>query len=140
MVRPQQPLLILQQLSITVRETYLSPEDINSSNHPSFLNQNDHPGLILILKKLLRSDNYSSWRRSDVASSGRETNDDAAVFAKMDNLQNQLNQVMLMLQNSQGACDLKVLVAVGGDGVGIPLDTVRISRVTVSLGCVTASQ
>ncbi|GJV14982.1 cysteine-rich receptor-like protein kinase 8 [Tanacetum coccineum] len=42
--------------------------------------------------------------RSDVAStstrdSQRDTQDDAAVFAKMDNLQNQLNQVMLMLQS-----------------------------------------
>ncbi|GJT76412.1 zf-CCHC domain-containing protein [Tanacetum coccineum] len=41
----------------------------------------------------------------------RETQDDSAVFAKMDNLQNQLNQVMLILQNSQGVCDPKVLAA-----------------------------
>ncbi|GKA04792.1 cysteine-rich receptor-like protein kinase 8, partial [Tanacetum coccineum] len=48
----------------------------------------------------------------DVASpSTRETHDDATVFAKMDNLQNQLNQVMLMLQNSQGVCDPKAFAA-----------------------------
>ncbi|GKE15257.1 cysteine-rich receptor-like protein kinase 8 [Tanacetum coccineum] len=40
------------------------PEDTNSSNYPLFLHQNDHPGLILISKKLLGSENYSSWRRS----------------------------------------------------------------------------
>ncbi|GKA28154.1 cysteine-rich receptor-like protein kinase 8 [Tanacetum coccineum] len=40
------------------------PEDTSSPNHPLFLHQNDHPGLILISKKLLVSDNYSSWRRS----------------------------------------------------------------------------
>nr|GEX40464.1 cysteine-rich RLK (receptor-like protein kinase) 8 [Tanacetum cinerariifolium] len=40
------------------------PEDTNSPNHPLFLYQNDHPGLTLISKKLLGSDNYSSWRRS----------------------------------------------------------------------------
>ncbi|XP_071704636.1 uncharacterized protein [Rutidosis leptorrhynchoides] len=39
-------------------------EDINSPNHPLYLHQNDHPGLILISKKLTSSDNYSSWRRS----------------------------------------------------------------------------
>ncbi|XP_071708326.1 uncharacterized protein [Rutidosis leptorrhynchoides] len=39
-------------------------EDLNSPNHPLYLHQNDHPGLILISKKLTGSDNYSSWRRS----------------------------------------------------------------------------
>ncbi|XP_071708146.1 uncharacterized protein [Rutidosis leptorrhynchoides] len=39
-------------------------EDYNSPNHPLFLHQNDHPGLVLILKKLTVSDNYSSWKRS----------------------------------------------------------------------------
>nr|GEY41470.1 ribonuclease H-like domain-containing protein [Tanacetum cinerariifolium] len=34
-----------------------------------------------------------------------------AVFAKMDSLQNQLNQVMMMLQNPQGQCDPKLLAA-----------------------------
>ncbi|XP_071694566.1 uncharacterized protein [Rutidosis leptorrhynchoides] len=39
-------------------------DDYNSPNHPLFLHQNDHPGLILISKKLTGSDNYSSWKRS----------------------------------------------------------------------------
>ncbi|XP_071689698.1 uncharacterized protein [Rutidosis leptorrhynchoides] len=39
-------------------------EDITSPNHPLYLHQNYHPGLILISKKLTGSDNYSSWRRS----------------------------------------------------------------------------
>ncbi|PWA89235.1 Cysteine-rich RLK (receptor-like protein kinase) 8 [Artemisia annua] len=38
--------------------------DLNSPNHPLYLHPNDHPGLILISKKLTRSDNYSSWKRS----------------------------------------------------------------------------
>ena len=41
-----------------------SSEDTNSINHPLFLHQNDYPGLILISRKLLGSENYSSWRRS----------------------------------------------------------------------------
>ncbi|GKB87264.1 hypothetical protein Tco_0959536 [Tanacetum coccineum] len=36
---------------------------------------------------------------------------DDAVFAKMDSLQNQLNQVMMILQNYQGKCDPKLLAA-----------------------------
>ncbi|XP_071729287.1 uncharacterized protein [Rutidosis leptorrhynchoides] len=40
-----------------------SEDDHNSPNHPLFLHQQDHPGLILISKKLTGSDNYSSWRR-----------------------------------------------------------------------------
>nr|GEV13771.1 cysteine-rich RLK (receptor-like protein kinase) 8 [Tanacetum cinerariifolium] len=38
--------------------------DINSPNHPLYLHPNDHPGLILISKKLTGSENYSSWKRS----------------------------------------------------------------------------
>ncbi|GJW90562.1 cysteine-rich receptor-like protein kinase 8 [Tanacetum coccineum] len=38
--------------------------DINSPNHPLYLHPNDHPGLILISKKLTSSENYSSWKRS----------------------------------------------------------------------------
>ncbi|GKE29830.1 cysteine-rich receptor-like protein kinase 8 [Tanacetum coccineum] len=50
--------------------------------------------------------------RSDGAStSGKDLNDDATVFAKMDNLHNQLKQVMMMLQNSQGVCDPKIMAA-----------------------------
>ncbi|XP_071730461.1 uncharacterized protein [Rutidosis leptorrhynchoides] len=39
-------------------------EDHTSPNHPLFLHQNDHPDLLLISKKLIGSDNYSSWKRS----------------------------------------------------------------------------
>lgn len=39
-------------------------DDINSPNHPLYLHPNDHPGMILISKKLTGSDNYSTWRRS----------------------------------------------------------------------------
>nr|GEZ67378.1 cysteine-rich RLK (receptor-like protein kinase) 8 [Tanacetum cinerariifolium] len=35
-----------------------------TSNNPLFLYQTDHPGLILISKKLTGLDNYSSWKRS----------------------------------------------------------------------------
>nr|GEZ27202.1 cysteine-rich RLK (receptor-like protein kinase) 8 [Tanacetum cinerariifolium] len=35
-----------------------------TSNNPLFLHQTDHPGLILISKKLTGLDNYSSWKRS----------------------------------------------------------------------------
>ncbi|GJT44894.1 cysteine-rich receptor-like protein kinase 8 [Tanacetum coccineum] len=38
--------------------------DINSIHHPLYFHQNDHPGLVLISKKLTRSENYSTWRRS----------------------------------------------------------------------------
>ncbi|GJU88477.1 cysteine-rich receptor-like protein kinase 8 [Tanacetum coccineum] len=38
-------------------------DEINSNN-PLFLHQTDHPGLLLISKKLTGSDNYSSWKRS----------------------------------------------------------------------------
>ncbi|GJZ83071.1 cysteine-rich receptor-like protein kinase 8 [Tanacetum coccineum] len=41
-----------------------SPNDEINSNHPLYLHQTDHPGLILISKKLTGSDNYSSWKRS----------------------------------------------------------------------------
>ncbi|GKC62011.1 cysteine-rich receptor-like protein kinase 8 [Tanacetum coccineum] len=39
-------------------------EDINSPHHPLFFHPNDHPGLLLISKKLLESENYGTWRRS----------------------------------------------------------------------------
>ncbi|GKB15930.1 cysteine-rich receptor-like protein kinase 8 [Tanacetum coccineum] len=51
------------QSTTDIRESS-TPEDTNSINHPLFLHQNDHPGLILISKKLIGSENYSSWRRS----------------------------------------------------------------------------
>ncbi|GJW27905.1 cysteine-rich receptor-like protein kinase 8 [Tanacetum coccineum] len=39
-------------------------DDINSVHHPLYFHQNDHPGLVLISKKLTGSENYSTWRRS----------------------------------------------------------------------------
>ncbi|GJT63800.1 cysteine-rich receptor-like protein kinase 8 [Tanacetum coccineum] len=39
-------------------------EDINSPHHPLFFHPNDHPGLLLISKKLLGSENYGTLRRS----------------------------------------------------------------------------
>ncbi|GKB15929.1 cysteine-rich receptor-like protein kinase 8 [Tanacetum coccineum] len=45
------------------------------------------------------------------SSSGKEHTEDTAVIAKMDNLQNQINQVMMMLQNTQGICDPKAFAA-----------------------------
>nr|GEV11486.1 retrovirus-related Pol polyprotein from transposon TNT 1-94 [Tanacetum cinerariifolium] len=49
--------------------------------------------------------------RGEARTSG--TKEDDAVFAKMNSLQNQLNQIMLMLQNSQGMIDPKLLAAEG---------------------------
>ncbi|GKD67089.1 hypothetical protein Tco_1309197 [Tanacetum coccineum] len=68
MARPQQPPLIQQQQPplnhqqppLVAKEPSSTLEDTNSSNHLLFLHQNDHPGLILISKKLIGSDNYSS--------------------------------------------------------------------------------
>ncbi|XP_071713661.1 uncharacterized protein [Rutidosis leptorrhynchoides] len=42
----------------------ISSGDVNSSNHPLYLHQNDHPGLILISRKLSGSENYGNWKRS----------------------------------------------------------------------------
>lgn len=39
-------------------------EDITSVNHPLYFHPKDHPGMILISKKLTGSENYSSWKRS----------------------------------------------------------------------------
>ena len=40
--------------------------EIMNSEHPLYLHQTDHPGLLLISKKLNGSENYSSWKRSMV--------------------------------------------------------------------------
>ncbi|GJR79245.1 cysteine-rich receptor-like protein kinase 8 [Tanacetum coccineum] len=71
MVRPSQrqqtpsiPPSVQQPPPHITEDTNIPPEDTNSPNHPLFLHQNDHPGLILISKKLIGSDNYSSWGRS----------------------------------------------------------------------------
>ncbi|XP_071738937.1 uncharacterized protein [Rutidosis leptorrhynchoides] len=42
----------------------INTTDTNSNNHPLYFHQNDHPGLILISKKLTGSENYGSWKRS----------------------------------------------------------------------------
>nr|GEZ15271.1 cysteine-rich RLK (receptor-like protein kinase) 8 [Tanacetum cinerariifolium] len=39
-------------------------EDINSVHRSLYFHQNDHPGLMLISKKLSGYENYSSWQRS----------------------------------------------------------------------------
>nr|XP_043624081.1 uncharacterized protein LOC122595716 [Erigeron canadensis] len=39
-------------------------DNIESVHHPLYLHPNDHPGLILIAKKLTGNENYSSWKRS----------------------------------------------------------------------------
>ena len=39
-------------------------DDVNSVHHPLYFHPNDHPGLVLISKKLIGSENYSSWKRS----------------------------------------------------------------------------
>ncbi|GJS54375.1 cysteine-rich receptor-like protein kinase 8 [Tanacetum coccineum] len=38
--------------------------DINSPHHPLYFHPNDHPGLLLISKRLFGSENYSTWKRS----------------------------------------------------------------------------
>nr|GEX63817.1 cysteine-rich RLK (receptor-like protein kinase) 8 [Tanacetum cinerariifolium] len=45
-------------------DTNLPSNDQITPDHPLFLLLTDHPGLVLISKKLIGSDNYSSWRRS----------------------------------------------------------------------------
>ncbi|GKC47769.1 cysteine-rich receptor-like protein kinase 8 [Tanacetum coccineum] len=40
--------------------------DINSANHPLYFHPQDHPGMILISKKLIGSENYSHWKRSTI--------------------------------------------------------------------------
>ncbi|GJU17601.1 cysteine-rich receptor-like protein kinase 8 [Tanacetum coccineum] len=45
--------------------TTITPQDdINSPHHPLYFHPNDHPGLLLIAKKLNGSDNYGTWKRS----------------------------------------------------------------------------
>ena len=51
-----------QGLSQTINTT--DPEDINSPHHPLYFHPNDLPGLLLISKRLLGSENYSTWKRS----------------------------------------------------------------------------
>nr|GEW50300.1 integrase, catalytic region, zinc finger, CCHC-type, peptidase aspartic, catalytic [Tanacetum cinerariifolium] len=44
----------------------MTDKSIITPDHPLYLHQIDHPGLILIPKKLTGFDNYGSWRRSMV--------------------------------------------------------------------------
>jgi hypothetical protein len=39
-------------------------DDINSPHHPLYFHPNDHPGLLLISKRLIGSDYYGTWKRS----------------------------------------------------------------------------
>ncbi|XP_074335425.1 uncharacterized protein LOC141672671 isoform X2 [Apium graveolens] len=39
-------------------------QHIDNKSHPLYLHNNDQPGMILISKKLLGSENYASWKRS----------------------------------------------------------------------------
>lgn len=39
-------------------------QSIDNNTHPLYLHNNDQPGMILISKKLLGSENYASWKRS----------------------------------------------------------------------------
>ncbi|GJT86700.1 cysteine-rich receptor-like protein kinase 8 [Tanacetum coccineum] len=55
---------ITQNQNINTNTSTINDDDPNSPNHPLFLHQNDHPGLILISNKLTASDNYGSWKRS----------------------------------------------------------------------------
>ncbi|GJU25541.1 cysteine-rich receptor-like protein kinase 8 [Tanacetum coccineum] len=63
--------ILLSKSMVQLIETQSPPsnnsqntEDINSPHHPLFFHLNDHPGLLLILKKLLGSENYETWWRS----------------------------------------------------------------------------
>ena len=40
------------------------PPNIESNTHPLYLHNNDQPGMILISKKLIGSENFASWKRS----------------------------------------------------------------------------
>nr|GEV72648.1 reverse transcriptase, RNA-dependent DNA polymerase, Gag-polypeptide of LTR copia-type [Tanacetum cinerariifolium] len=55
---------VAQNQNLNTNTSTANDDDTNSSNHPLFLHQNDHSGLILISKKLTGSDNYGSWKRS----------------------------------------------------------------------------
>lgn len=39
-------------------------DDVTSPLHLLYLHPNDHPGLLLISKKLQGSENYNTWKRS----------------------------------------------------------------------------
>ncbi|GJY06351.1 cysteine-rich receptor-like protein kinase 8 [Tanacetum coccineum] len=108
-----------QHTSPSSSTSTMPDDDVNSPYHPLFLHQQDHPRLVLISKKLTGLDNYGSWKRSIMISlnaknkikiinvaqgtnaestSSPSHENDAAMCARMDRLQNQLNQMMLMMQ------------------------------------------
>lgn len=37
---------------------------MDSNNHPLFLHNNNHPGMVLIAKKLTGTENFGPWKRS----------------------------------------------------------------------------
>lgn len=45
-------------------QTTSSTQSIDNNSHPLYLHNNDQPGMILISKKLIGSENYASWKRS----------------------------------------------------------------------------
>ncbi|GJX65385.1 cysteine-rich receptor-like protein kinase 8 [Tanacetum coccineum] len=58
------PVITNQRPPSSSTNSTMDDDDVNSPNHPLFLHQQDHPGLVLISKKLTGSDNYGSWKRS----------------------------------------------------------------------------
>ena len=53
--------------NMTTRNTNTNTSNtqvIETNTHPLYLHNNDQPGMILISKKLLGSENYASWLRS----------------------------------------------------------------------------
>lgn len=41
----------------------LDNQSVDNNSHPLFFHNNDQPGMILISRKLLGSENFSSWKR-----------------------------------------------------------------------------
>lgn len=50
--------------SSTPSSSSLNTTDITSPFHPLYFHPNDHPGLLLISRKLVGSENYGTWKRS----------------------------------------------------------------------------
>ncbi|XP_074356623.1 uncharacterized protein LOC141696372 [Apium graveolens] len=48
----------------TQNDTQTQSQSIDNNSHPLYLHNNDQPGIILISKKLIGSENYASWKRS----------------------------------------------------------------------------
>ncbi|GKC18980.1 cysteine-rich receptor-like protein kinase 8, partial [Tanacetum coccineum] len=56
--------MVVTSTNTSTNPQNIEEDDPNLPNHPLYLHQNDHLGLVLISKKLTRSDNYRSWKRS----------------------------------------------------------------------------